>query len=73
LKSAWDELDSNTKQLVTWAFLAVLVFGAFGLSCANLMPAFPCTWPEGLFQALTTFAVSVAVSQGVHKLSRKKG
>ena len=72
LKTAWDELTSDTKQLVMWIFLAVLTFGAFGLSCANVIPAFQCTFPDGLFSAAVTFALAVGINQGTHSLAQRK-
>jgi len=55
LKTSWDELTSDAKRLVMVVFLAVLTFGAFGLSCANVIPAYQCTFPDGLFSAAVTF------------------
>jgi hypothetical protein len=72
IKEAWDKLTVETKQLVMWLFLAILVFGAFGLSCANVMPAFQCTWPDGFMQAAMTFLLTAGVNQGTHRLLRKK-
>lgn len=71
LKVAWDKLTSDTKRLVMWAYLAVLVFGAFGLSCANVIPAFECTWPNGVIQAAMTFLLAAGVNQGTHRLAQK--
>jgi len=72
LKTAWDELTRDAKQLTMWVFLAVLTFGAFGLSCANVIPAFECTFPDGLLSALVTFALAVGINQGTHGLFQKK-
>jgi hypothetical protein len=71
IKDAWDKLTFETKQLVMWIFLAVLVFGAFGLSCANVIPAFQCTWPDGFMTAVMTFFLAAGVNQGTHRLMRK--
>ena len=71
IKDAWDKLTSETKQLVMWIFLAVIVFGAFGLSCAKLIPAFDCTWPDGFMAAAMTFLLAAGVNQGTHRLLRK--
>lgn len=71
IKVAWDELTSEGKQLVMWIFLAILVFGAFGLSCANIIAAFPCTWPDGFMLAAMTFLLAAGVNQGTHRLLRK--
>lgn len=72
LKDSWDKLAPEVKQLIMVIFLAVLVFGAFGLSCANLIAAFPCTWPDGFMSAVLTFLIATGVNQGVHRLLRKK-
>lgn len=72
LKDSWDKLTPEVKQLIMAIFLAVLVFGAFGLSCANLITAFPCTWPDGFMSAVLTFLIAVGVNQGVHRLLHKK-
>ncbi len=72
IKTAWDELTSDTKQLFMVAFLAVLTFGAFGLSCANVVPAFQCTWPDGLFSAAVTFVLAVGINQGTYSLAQRK-
>ena len=71
LKTAWDELTSDAKQLTMAIFLAVLTFGAFGLSCANVIPAFQCTWPDGLLSAAVTFLLAVGVNQGTYSLASK--
>ena len=72
IKVAWDKLTYEGKQLVMWIFLAVLVFGAFGLSCANIVDAFPCTWPDGFMLAAMTFLLAAGVNQGTHRLVRRK-
>lgn len=72
IKTSWDELTRDAKQLVMWIFLAVLTFGAFGLSCANVIPAFQCTFPDGLFSAAVTFALAVGINQGTYNLLQKK-
>ena len=72
LKTSWDELTSDAKRLVMVVFLAVLTFGAFGLSCANVIPAFQCTFPDGLFSAAVTFFLAIGINQGTHSLAQKK-
>ncbi len=71
IKTAWDELTSDTKKLVMWIFLAVITFGAFGLSCANVIPAFQCTWPDGFLQAVITFILAAGVNQGAQRLLKQ--
>ncbi len=72
IKIAWDELTRDAKQLIMVAFLAVLTFGAFGLSCANVIPAFQCTWPDGLFSAAVTFVLAVGINQGTYSILQRK-
>ncbi len=71
IKTAWDELTKDAKQLIMWIFLAVITFGAFGLSCANVIPAFQCTWPDGFLQAAITFMLAAGVNQGAQRLLKK--
>lgn len=71
LKDAWDKLSYETKQLVMWIFMAVLVFGAFGLSCFNVLVAFACTFPGGFMDAFLVFWIAVGINQGASRLSRR--
>ena len=72
IKTAWDELTSDAKQLIMWVFLAVPTFGAFGLSCANVIPAFQCTWPDGFMSATVTFVLAIGINQGTYSLLQRK-
>lgn len=72
LKSAWDEItDPDTKQLIMFLFLAVLVVGAFLLSCGNLLTAFACT-TAGAIDAALVLLFAVTFNQGAFAISRKR-
>lgn len=70
LKEQWDKLSPGHKQLLMAIFLAVLVWGAFGLSCAGIMGAFPCT-VSGALNALYVMVIAIGINQGTHLLTRK--
>jgi hypothetical protein len=72
LRVEFDKLTSEKKQLYMLVFLAVIVFGAFGLSCAAVIVAFVCTG-AGALHALTTLFLAAAVNQGVYALTYKSG
>jgi len=72
LKDEFDKLTSEQKQLVMFILLAVLVYGAFGLSCLAVIGAFQCTG-AGAFDALVVLFLAIGVNQGIYKLVRKTG
>lgn len=63
-------LDPARKRLIMLALLALVVGGAFGLSCAGLMAVFACTLAGG-YEAIRVFLVAVGVNQGVHLISKR--
>ena len=72
LKAAWDEItDPDTKQLIMFLFISVLVVGAFLLSCGNVLTAFACTTAGGIDAALVLL-FAVTFNQGVFALARKR-
>ena len=72
LKAEFDKLTSDLKKLVMFILLAVLVYGAFGLSCFAVIGAFPCTG-AGAFDALVVLFLAIGVNQGIYKLAHKSG
>ena len=72
LKKAWDEIaDPDTKQLIMFLFLAVLVVGAFLLSCGNVLTAFVCT-TAGAIDAALVLVFAITFNQGLFAISRKR-
>ena len=71
LKKAWDELTTEGKQLGMWIMLFVLIGGAFGLSCAEIMTAFACTG-AGVADAFVVLFLAIAFNQGAHRIVKLK-
>ena len=72
LYDEFDKLTSEMKQLAMFLFMVALVYGAFGLSCAGKLVAFPCTG-AGALDALVVLVFAIAANQGVYRMSRKAG
>ena len=70
LKEEFDKLTSEQKQLVMFVLLAVLVYGAFGLSCLAVLGAFPCTG-AGALNALVVLFLAIGINQGIYRMIRK--
>ena len=70
LKDEFDKLSPEGKQLAMFVFMAVLVYGAFGLSCAGKLVAFPCTG-AGALDALLVLVFAIAANQGAFKLAHR--
>ena len=71
LAAEFDKLTSEQKQLVMFLFLAVTVYGAFGLSCLAVLVAFACTG-AGAMQALIVLLFAIGINQGAFALAHKK-
>ena len=69
IKEAYDKLPSSQKQIVQWVMVFVVVFGAFGLSCAGQLPAFECTG-DGALRAVVVLFVAIGVNEGVYRKVR---
>ena len=70
LKDEWDKLTGDGKQGWMLILLAVLVFGAFGLSCAAVLGAFACT-KDGAILAVTTYLLAIGINQGTFLLIKR--
>src|SRR3989304_8319242 len=70
VKDEFDKLSPQGKQLAMFVFMAVLVYGAFGLSCAGKLVAFPCTG-AGALAALLVLVFAIAANQGAVKLGHR--
>ena len=70
LRDEFDKLLPEGKQLAMFIFMAVLVYGAFGLSCAGKLIAFPCTG-TGALDALLVLVFAIAANQGAFKLAHR--
>jgi hypothetical protein len=66
LSGDFDGLPDDTKQLVMIGLLTFVIFGAFVLSCALVIPAFACT-TGGFVQALYTLFLAYGINQGTHR------
>jgi len=63
-------LDQQYKRLFMVGALFVVVGGAFGLSCAGLLAAFPCTG-AGAWLAVQAFIAALVANQTVHLVFKK--
>ena len=70
IKDAFDQLDADAKRSVMVLFSALLVFGAFGLSCAGKLIAFPCTG-DGVIDAFLVFVFTIIANQGVYLVAKR--
>ena|SRR4030067_961530 len=70
LYDEFDKLTSEMKQLAMFLFMVALVYGAFGLSCAGKLVAFPCTG-AGALDALVVLVFAIAANQGAFKLAHR--
>ena len=59
------------KRLVMLGSLFLVVAGAFGLSCANLVEAFACSG-AGAWTAVLAFVAALVANQSVHLLLKKE-
>jgi hypothetical protein len=64
-------LDGTYKRLFMLGGGVVIVGGAFGLSCANVVVYFACSWVGG-FEALKLFAAFMIANQTTYLLSPRK-
>ena len=70
---AWyAKFTPQQKRLVMLISLAVVVGGAFGLSCTNLMAVFACTVAGG-WSAVMAFIAALVANQSVHLIIKKDG
>ena len=67
---AYQALDKDTKQMVMFLLLGVLVFGSLGLSCLGILPAFDCS-QAGVLNGVVTLALCIGVNQGTHTIQKK--
>lgn len=71
--STWYNALTDTKQrLVMLGVLFVTVAGAFGLSCAGWLDAWPCT-QAGAKDAVFAFVLALAANQATYTILPKKG
>jgi hypothetical protein len=70
LHDEFDKLSPEGKQLAMFIFMVVLVYGAFGLSCAGKLAAWPCTG-AGALDALTVLVFAIAANQSAFKLAHR--
>lgn len=68
----YNKFDSQKKRLFMVGALFVVVAGAYGLSCANLLAFFPCTL-AGAWIALQAFIAALVANQSVHLVLKKDG
>jgi hypothetical protein len=67
----WYNALVDTKQrLVMLACLALIVGGAFGLSCTGWLSAWPCT-QAGLKDAIYALVLAIAANQGTYLILPK--
>ena len=59
------------KRLVMLGSLFLVVAGAFGLSCANLLEAFACSG-DGAWTAVLAFVAALVANQSVHLLLKRE-
>ena len=71
ISERYNALDDNRQKVVMLSLVALVVFGAFGLSCAGLFGYFDCT-PMGFWDAVLLFIACLAANQGVHRALPKK-
>jgi hypothetical protein len=62
LKDWYDKQTGDYKRLIMLGSLFVVAAGALGLSCANLLAVFACTW-AGAWQALLLFLSAAIANQ----------
>jgi hypothetical protein len=67
----YNGLDDNKQKLLMLVMIAVVVFGAFGLSCAGLFAYFACE-PMGFWNAVILFIACLSANQGMHRVLPKK-
>ncbi|MBE9479819.1 MAG: hypothetical protein IMY80_07620 [Chloroflexi bacterium] len=66
----YNKFSKQQKRLVMLVALFVVVGGAFGLSCANLIAIFACT-TFGVWQAVMAFIAALVANQSVHLVLKK--
>ena len=67
----YGKLSEQYKRLFMVGALFVVVGGAFGLSCANLLAFFPCTG-AGAWLAVQAFIAALVANQSVHLVLKKE-
>lgn len=67
----YNGLPKQYKRLFMVGALALVVGGAFGLSCANLLALFPCTG-AGAWLAVQAFVAALVANQSVHLVLKKE-
>jgi hypothetical protein len=67
----YGQFDVQKKRLFMVAALLLVVGGAYGLSCANLLTFFPCTL-SGAWLAVQAFIAALVANQAVHLVLKKE-
>lgn len=65
LKDKFEGLSDAWKQGVQWIVMAVLVFGAYGLSCAGLVDYYTCN-VDGFIKAVVLLVTAIVGNAGVY-------
>lgn len=75
LKDKFDALSQGTKVLIQLGAIALVVFGAYGLSCLGILAYFACgaEWSAGLLAAAVLFFKAVIANQGMYQFTRLIG
>jgi len=72
LHEKYNALSDTAQRLIMLGLLVLVVGGAFGLSCAGWVNAWPCT-QAGVKDALYALVLAIAANQGVYTILPKKG
>jgi hypothetical protein len=70
MKEWHNELTADQKRLVMIILLVIMVYGALGLTCFNIIVAFPCTG-QGALDALLILFLAAGANQGTQKLAKR--
>lgn len=69
-KDWFGNLDPTKKRLFMLGAGLIVVYGAFGLSCAGLFTYWACTW-DGAFEAFKLFLAFMVLNQTTFLVSPK--
>jgi len=70
LEGWYAKFSPQQKRLVMLGALVLVVGGAFGLSCANLLAVFVCS-TVGAWGAVVAFVAALVANQSVHLVLKK--
>lgn len=66
----YNDLEDDYQRLVMLGLIALVVFGAYGLSCVGLIYVFVCTL-LGFWDAVALFILTLIGNQAVHRVLPK--